>query len=213
MKITDRYPLLSVLSLGHSILAVLCGLLMITGIYFFHSIYRTSEEKRQNEVHAQQLDAKIKAILLEQKEWQKIRPTYEKMQQLALFSPEKRLVWIETIQQLVTHLGGHELQYTLKPKKKIRLPSTIIKIPKKTNLYASQMRITFLAPHEETFIHFVQALRSKHIGYFIMKEYQIHRTENRYLQIQLLLEWLSFYDDKQDKPEKQTETIGEQQDE
>lgn len=210
MKITDRSPIFAVLSLGHFVIMIILCLLTLTGLYLFHGIYTESEEKRQNEMTSQQLEEKIKAVILEQKEWDKIRPTYEKMQQLRLFSSENRLLWIETIQSLITRFGGLELHYTLKPKKKIRLPSALIKVPKKTTLFASHMQLSFLAPHEEVLIQFIQQLQLKHIGYFIVKAYQIQRTEHRYLQITLVLEWLSFYDEKQ---EKQLDTSGEPQDE
>jgi hypothetical protein len=104
-------------------------------------------------------------------------PVYQSLFDHGFIGEEQRLNWIETISQIRSARTFYDIEYKIEAQQ----PYTLEPVPELFSVFASPMTIQFDLLHEEDLLNFMEDLKNKAKGVFIVKECEMDRKEETQL--------------------------------
>ncbi|WP_027469843.1 hypothetical protein [Deefgea rivuli] len=162
---------------------LLAGVLLLgTQIY----LYFSEQEQRSLREQLQQVRSRADAA---QMSWQSVREHHAQfnlLQKRSIFGEERRLDWIEALANKAKMQPDMQLQYQFSPQKALPQSAPLHDL----QIYASMMRINFLARNELGFSDFTQWLATLP-GYAAPTSCLLRRAESAGLVINCEYAWLT----------------------
>lgn len=151
--------------------ALLVGGGGLSASYFYWQDRQAAAQLSRNAL--QQTQVKHQATVVLGETIQSNYPVYQQIQGLGLMGEERRLNWVEAIEQLKLELGLFSMDYTLLPQR--RFEPTLHPPLQQLTVLASRMELKFKLLHEAELFNFFERLRARAKGFFVIRHCSIER--------------------------------------
>ncbi len=176
------------LLIRHSIVW-LGGAMLVAGVLLLGTqlyLYLSQQEQATSQQQLQQIRASADAAQVAWDSVQQHQADFNLLQRRSIYGQERRLDWIEDLTAQANNHPTLQLKYQFSPQKVLEQSSPINNF----QVYASEMKLDFLAANELIFSELTQWLSSRP-GYAVPASCQLQRAEKAGIAVSCDYVWLT----------------------